>query len=229
MKDLIHQRHFGLAASVIYVILISILFLLLQFPRQSAQQRTVFIDGRSVPVAKAPTETITITDKNGNAVVIASEEDLDGDGVPNWLEIEGYYYNAISGLQPCDPVADNPCFVTDYTQWSTDGDPFSDFHEVSKANMPVGAPYNHPLVAAEHIIAVDLANFTVTPRQTITDAKGGSFGQAYQNSTTNTYEESISVTATAMIGPAGIAGYSATGSVTETTANTVSIDPQLGG
>jgi photosystem II stability/assembly factor-like uncharacterized protein len=222
MIRLIHPYHIGWAASAISILLINILFLLMPFSPASAQQRTVIIDGRSVPVATAPTETITITDKNGNTVVIASEEDLDGDGVPNWLEIGGYYYNAISGLQPCDPAVDNPCFVTDYTQWSTDGDPFSDFHEVSKANMPVGAPYNHPLVAAEHIIAVDLANFTVTPRQTITDAKGGSFGQAYQNSTTNTYEESISVTATAMIGPAGIAGYSATGSVTQTTANTVS-------
>lgn len=222
MKRLIDPLNTGLPAYAVRFILINILILLLQSSPAAAQQRAVIIDGRPVPVATAPAETVTITDKSGNAVVISSEEDLDGDGVPNWLEIGGYYYNAISGLQSCDPEADNPCFVTDYTQWSTDGDPFSDFHEVSKANMPVVAPYNHPLVAAEHIIAVDLADYTITPRQTITDAKGGSFGKAYENSTTNTYEESISVTATTMVGPGGMAGYSATGSATETTANTVS-------
>jgi hypothetical protein len=218
MKRLLNPQHIGLAAPAIAIILVTIFFLILLSYPAMAQQRTVLIDGREVPVATAPTETVTVTDKYGNTIEVASEEDLDGDGVPNWLEIGGYYYNAITGLQPCDPATDNPCYVTDYTQWSTDGDPFSDFHEVSKANMPVGAPYNHPLVAAEHIIAVDLADYTVTPRQTITDARGGSFGGAYQNSTTNTYEESISVTATAAVGPAGLFGYSATGSATETTA-----------
>ncbi|TVQ09230.1 MAG: T9SS C-terminal target domain-containing protein [Balneolaceae bacterium] len=222
MKRIIHPQHIGLAAPAIAIILVNIFFLILLSYPAMAQQRTVLIDGREVPVATAPTETVTVTDKYGNTIEIASEEDLDGDGVPNWLEIGGYYYNAITGLQPCDPAVDIPCYVTDYTQWSTDGDPFSDFHEVSKANMPVGAPYNHPLVAAEHIIAVNLADYTITPRQTITDAKGGSFGAAYQNSTTNTYEESISVTATAAVGPSGLFGYSATGSATETTANTSS-------
>jgi photosystem II stability/assembly factor-like uncharacterized protein len=187
-----------------------------------AQQKTVIIDGREIPVATAPTRTITVIDDQGNSFEVVSEEDLDGDGVPNWLEIGGYYYNAIEGLQSCDPVTDDPCYVTDYTQWSTDGDPFSDFHEVSKANMPVGPPFDHPLVAAEHIIAVDLAGYSVTPRTTITDAKGGTSGGAYENSTTNSYEESISVTATAAIGPGGLAGYSATGSATATTSNTSS-------
>ncbi|TVQ74788.1 MAG: hypothetical protein EA363_01280, partial [Balneolaceae bacterium] len=110
-----------LAAPAIAVILINIFFLMLSSFPATAQQRTVIIDGREVPVATAPTEFITITDKYGNTVEIASEEDLDGDGVPNWLEIGGYYYNAITGLQPCDPAVDNPCYVTDYTQWSTDG------------------------------------------------------------------------------------------------------------
>jgi photosystem II stability/assembly factor-like uncharacterized protein len=186
------------------------------------QEKTILIGGREIPVASAPTGTVTIIDQLGQTIEIASEEDLDGDGVPNWLEIAGYYYDAIEGLQPCDPSSDNPCFVTDYTQWSTDGDPFSDFHEVSKANMPVGPPYNHPLVAAEHIIAVDLVGYSVTPRQTITDAKGGSFSQGYETTTSSQYEESISVTTSASVGPAGMAGYSATGSVTETTAHSES-------
>jgi photosystem II stability/assembly factor-like uncharacterized protein len=203
---------------IIFIVLVGFLALPL-----GAQQKTVLIDGREIPVATSPTRTITVIDNLGNSIELLSDEDLDGDGVPNWLELGGYYYDAIEGLQPCVPTSrDNPCYVTDYTQWSTDGDPFSDFHEVSKANMPVGPPFDHPLVAAEHIIAVDLAGYSVTPRTTITDAKGGSSGGAYENSTTNSYEESISVTATAAVGPAGLFGYSATGSATATTSNTSS-------
>ena len=152
----------------------------------------------------------------------AQSPDVDGDGVPNDLELNGYYYNSSTGLESCDPEVDFPCYQTDYQQWSTDGDPFSDFDEVSGANMPVSAPYNHPYVAAEHIIAVDLASYTVTPRTTITDAKGGSLSSAYENSTTTTHEESVEVTATGSVGPGGLAGYSASGSVTESTAHTTS-------
>ena len=156
------------------------------------------------------------------ASTFAQAPDVDGDGVPNDLELNGYYYNSSTGLESCNPETDFPCYRTDYQQWSTDGDPFSDFDEVSGANMPVDAPFNHPYVAAQHIIAVDLVGYDVTPRATITDAQGGSLSNAYQNSTTSTYEESIEVTATAAVGPAGLAGYSASGSVTETTANTTS-------
>ncbi len=154
--------------------------------------------------------------------VRAQVPDLDGDGIPNVLEINGYFYDVTNGLTACDPAVDVPCFVTDYQQWSTDGDPFSDFDEISQANLPIAAPYSHPLVAAEHIIAVELVRYAVVPRQTITDARGGSFTQGYETTTSSEYQESISVTSTASVGPGGLAGYEATGTVTETTAHSTS-------
>ena len=111
------------------------------------------------------------------------ETDLDGDCVDDNLEISGYTFQ--DALLPCTPSGDDPtCFVTDPTSWSTDGDPYSDFQEVTGQNMDsrVEAPYNNPLVAAAPRIEVVLLGYTLTMKGMVTDSRGRSISSGSEQS-----------------------------------------------
>lgn len=59
----------------------------------------------------------------------------DGDGIENALEVNGFTYDVIDGIQPWNGDPDVPDFVTNPPRWSTDEDPYSDFTETSGVNL----------------------------------------------------------------------------------------------
>jgi photosystem II stability/assembly factor-like uncharacterized protein len=125
---------------------------------------------------------------DGTGISLQSDVDSDGDGIPNWLEIEGYTFNPGTGaLETCTDEELSVCFRTDPLRWSTDGDPYSDFMEATGVNMPAGvrSPFRHPLVAARPVINVRLASYDVTPIETITDVSGGEQSSSFTNTTQN--------------------------------------------
>jgi photosystem II stability/assembly factor-like uncharacterized protein len=131
---------------------------------------------------------ILYTRADGTGISLQSDVDSDGDGIPNWLEIEGYTFSPGTGeLETCTDEELTACFRTDPLRWSTDGDPYSDFMEATGVNMPAGvrSPFRHPLVAARPVINVRLASYDVTPIETITDVSGGEQSSSFTNTTSN--------------------------------------------
>ncbi|MFN2374545.1 MAG: binary toxin-like calcium binding domain-containing protein, partial [Cyclonatronaceae bacterium] len=125
---------------------------------------------------------------DGTGISLQSDVDSDSDGIPNWLEIEGYTFSPGTGaLETCTDEELSACFRTDPLRWSTDGDPYSDFMEATGVNMPAGvrSPFRHPLVAARPVINVRLASYDVTPIETITDVTGGEQSSSFTNTTSN--------------------------------------------
>ena len=171
-------------------------------------------------------ETITVYQADGTPLVLRSEDDLDEDGLSNGLEQNGYYWDSDSlKIIAWDGDPNQPYFITDPLQASTDQDPYSDYTEVSGVNLDVGvfAPEDHPLVAARPRIVVRMEEFEVIPLGTITDSRGGSQGSSYTNSTSNSSTWGVSVTQGVEYGTGGVKGStSVTGSYSETTTTTTS-------
>jgi len=140
-------------------------------------------------------ETSTATRQNQVALLTPNDEviwldagaDDDQDGVTNRLEIEGYTYSPVNGLEPCDPLTYPDCHLTDPRNWSTDYDPYSDYMEVTGINLPatVPRPYNTPLIAANPVISVELHGYDVIPIGTITKSNGETVNNNWSNTTTN--------------------------------------------
>lgn len=81
--------------------------------------------------------------------------DQDGDGIPSDYELHGFYYeiDQVTGedwFVKWDGDWKKPRYITDPTQWSTDGDPWSDWEEATKRNMDqrVKHPGDHPDIPA---------------------------------------------------------------------------------
>ena len=169
---------------------------------------------------------------DGTGISLQSDVDSDGDGIPNWLEIEGYTFNPGTGaLETCTDEELSACFRTDPLRWSTDGDPYSDFMEATGVNMPAGvrSPFRHPLVAARPVINVRLASYDVTPIETITDVSGGEQSSSFTNSTFNQTDMSFDIGLDFVrdfINPAklltGDVGFSYSNTTIETTESTSS-------
>ena len=123
--------------------------------------------------------------------------DTDGDGVPDELEVAGYYWKD-SQFVKWDGSEDVTYYRTDPTQFSTDQDPYGDGMEVSgvKMDTSVAAPGNHPLVPAYPDIYVSMGSYDVIPKATIQNSTGGSTQSAWRNEVTNerSMERSWSVT-----------------------------------
>jgi photosystem II stability/assembly factor-like uncharacterized protein len=181
----------------------------------------------ALPPAQA--QTIRHVTPAGEVVFLNARADTDEDGIENGLELDGYRFDERSGLMvACDPLQDTPCFQTDPRDFSTDGDPYSDFMEVSGVNMPsdVPRPYTHPLVAARPAIVVSLEGLTVTPITTITSSRGGEQSSSFSNSFTQTAEVGGSIGSAASLNPAELfkvesqVSFSESQSYTESTTST---------
>ena len=133
---------------VIFIILLTILFG--QVDSLLAQQVTF--------QNTANGEFFILKAADGREIRLAAQTDDDEDGIENALEINGFTYSPTDGLQPWDGDESKTYFKTDPLRWSTDGDPYSDFMEVSGVNMPAGvpSPENKPLVAARPIINIGM-------------------------------------------------------------------------
>jgi len=130
--------------------------------------------------------------------------DSDGDGVPDKLEINGYFWKD-GKFREWDGNPKVTYYRTDPTQPSTDQDPYSDGMEVSgiKMDASVAAPGNHPLVPAYPDIYVSMVGYDVETNADITNSTGGKTQSAWMNSTTDekTMEHhwDVSVTATTKV------------------------------
>ena len=102
-------------------------------------------------VSAIETERMRVVDPFLNKI----PNDQDGDGIPSDYELHGFYYEIDQAtgedwLVKWDGDWKKPRYVTDPTQWSTDGDPWSDWEEATKRNMDqrVKHPGDHPDIPA---------------------------------------------------------------------------------
>ncbi len=163
---------------------------------------------------------------DGSIVELLAGADTDGDGIDNELELNGFVFDLASGeLQAWDGDPSKKHFFTDPLRASTDGDPYSDYMEVTGANMPgsIEAPYNHPLVAARPIIAVYMTDYEVIPNGEITDEEGHSTTDSFTNETTNEDQFGVGISTEFSLNPFELASvsveanYSHTHAVTNST------------
>lgn len=123
-------------------------------------------------------------------------DDIDNDGVPNYLEYSGYTYDWKTGkFAPWDGDPAVRHWRTDPIQWSTDQDPFPDGMEASGALMDVTVqePGDDPLVPAYPNIVVRLESYAVTLNEDISYTDGGSLakGSTWNRQTTQTSSRSM--------------------------------------
>lgn len=106
----------------------------------------------------------------GNSIIkgyINPSQDIDRDGIPDAWEINGY--TVVEGvIMPFDEELHTVKYVTNPNEKSTDGDPYSDFMEVTGIGMDqsVKAPGNNPLVPAYPKIEFVPTSVDVVPSKT---------------------------------------------------------------
>lgn len=163
---------------------------------------------------------IDIVKADGSILQLAADGDVDGDGISNELEVNGYFWDADSfKIKAWDGDTTKVHFITDPLQASTDQDPYSDYTEVSGVGLDVNVqpPDNDPLVAARPIINVKMKSYTVFPLATISDARGGSQGSSYTNETSNSTTNGLESTQGIEMGTDGLnSNVSVTESYSET-------------
>lgn len=170
-------------------------------------------------------EDIVLQGRNGQLKVLKATADDDKDGIDNALEVNGYMYSPIDGLQAWDGDTTKNYFITDPRRWSTDGDPYSDYTEVTGINMhpAVTWPENNPLVAASPIIVVKMPQFSITPNGEITDTDGGSRSEEMSQEASVSVEVGYEETVGGEVGTGGIsASASSTLSMSVTASYAVS-------
>ncbi len=175
-------------------------------------------------------ETVVLKGPDGRYTIFNVAEDNDGDGIDNGLEINGFTYNINDGIQAWDGDSSKTYYITDPNRWSTDGDPYSDYMEVTGINMPsaISAPENHPLVAARPVITIKMTDYDVITLATITNTKGGEEKSSFTNevSTSNTVSASVSVGAE--LNPFKLVSAEVTASYSHTWSNTRSTTSEFG-
>ncbi len=139
----------------------------------------------------------------GDIIWLQADADDDKDGITNRLELEGYTYTPLDGLEACNPDTYPDCHLTDPRSWSTDQDPYSDYMEVTGINLPatVPQPYNRPLIAANPIIGVELHDYDVIPIGTITKSNGQTISNTWSNTTSSSNTVGGKVTTEASLNP----------------------------
>jgi hypothetical protein len=188
------------------------------------------------PVTAAPRivgnndEYIVLRSDNGKIIQLAVADDDDEDGIDNALEINGFTYDLINGLQEWNGDLGIAYFKTDPLRWSTDGDPYSDFMEVSGVNMPSGVPLreSHPLVAARPVVKIGMNDYDVIPIGEITSSEGGEQSESYTNETSETDEVGGSVSVSASLNPFELVGGEATATYSHTWTSTQSSTNSFG-
>lgn len=135
--------------------------------------------------------------------------DLDGDGIPNLMELYGYTYDPKTfelknwyvedkNGNPVDgPYFDSNgnsimYFKTDPTKASTDGDPYDDYMELigisvngMSMDSSVTLPGNRPVVPAYPDLAWSMTDYEVTVISTITTSEGHKTENTWKNETIN--------------------------------------------
>lgn len=173
---------------------------------------------------------IELLSTGGQKVTILANADDDEDGISNILEVDGFTYSPTQGLQPWDGDPNKRHFKTDPLRWSTDGDPYSDYMEVSGVNMPAGipSPENHPLVAARPVINIAMTDYDVIPISEITNTDGGEENNSFTNETSSSHEVGGEVTVEASLNPFKLASASVTASYSHTWSRTESTTSSFG-
>lgn len=125
--------------------------------------------------------------------------DQDGDGIPSDYELHGFYYeiDQVTGedwFVKWDGDWTKPYYKTDPTQWSTDGDPWSDWEEVTKRNMDqrVKHPGDHPCIPAYPDIQAAITSYSIDLNQDteIESSSGGSASDSWSvNNLTDGWEK----------------------------------------
>lgn len=109
------------------------------------------------------------------------DQDSDGDMIPDELEVNGYTY--LSGkIIPYDENLETPKYITDPNYYSTDGDPYSDFEEVTGIGMDpsVSYPGNDPLVPAYPEIKFVPARVRIVKKVTSTTSRNINTSASYE-------------------------------------------------
>jgi hypothetical protein len=201
-----------------------ILLIFINTTVQSANAQSLLKD------EKNPQKYVQLKGPDGNISQLLAEVDADGDGISNQLEVDGYTYNVINGLQPWNGDSNVVYYKTDPLRWSTDGDPYSDYMEVTGINMPsaISSPENHPLVAARPIITVKMNDYDVIPIADITDSKGGDQSSSFTNETSSSHTVSAEVTVEASLNPFELVSVSVTAGYSHTWSSTQSSTSSFG-
>lgn len=154
---------------------------------------------------------ITSLQSKAGDIPIDPKLDTDRDGIPDILEIKGYYVevaNGVVSIQSWGPEVDETKYtkyVTSPSKYSTDDDPYSDYEEVTGIGMDerVARDAQHPLVAAYPDINVNVENFTISNATTETSSEG--YGKSVNVGTTKSFSHTdantwgVGVTATANV------------------------------
>jgi hypothetical protein len=153
-----------------------------------------------------PEDMVQLVAPDGTTRLLKATADDDEDGIENALEVNGYTYSPIDGLQAWDGDSTKNYYITDPLRWSTDGDPYSDYTEVTGVNMhpAVTWPENNPLVAASPIIVVKMPEYTITPNGEITDTQGGSQSESMTQEASVAVEVGYEETVGGEVGTGGI-------------------------
>ncbi|OEH93768.1 binary toxin-like calcium binding domain-containing protein [Bacillus solimangrovi] len=118
------------------------------------------------------------------------ELDSDSDGIPNTWEINGYTFSPLIGLMEWDDeflTEELEKYVTSPLRFSTDGDPYSDYEEVTRqVDGAISTVATHPLVPAFPNIKAELDYIQITPNDTITLTDGTSVTEGWQSRTDHT-------------------------------------------
>ncbi len=143
-------------------------------------------DGQIATAEDKPGQ-VALRTAQGEKIWLQADADDDKDGISNRLELEGYTYTPLNGLEPCNPDTYPDCHLTDPRAWSTDYDPYSDYMEVTGINLPatVPRPYNRPLIAANPVISVEMDDYDVIPIGTITKSNGETVSNSWSNTTSS--------------------------------------------
>lgn len=131
-------------------------------------------------------ERIPVTAPDGSFL----PNDVDGDGIPNDYELHGFYFKVAEDGLPYFYKWDGldievKYFKTDPTQWSSDGDPFSDWEEATKINLDqrVKSPGDHPCIPAYPRLEAVLTSYTIELIEdtVVQTAEGGRAEQSWTN------------------------------------------------
>jgi hypothetical protein len=182
-------------------------------------------------IVNAPAEdAIYLMAEDGRTIRLAARADDDGDGIDNSLEINGFTYSPDSGLAAWNGDTTVTYYKTDPLRWSSDGDPYSDYMEVSGVNMPAGvpSPENDPLVAARPVISIGMPDYDVIPISQITNTSGGEQSSSFTNTTSNTDEVGGSVEVGASLNPFKLVSSKVTASYSHTWTRTQSSTSSFG-
>ncbi len=191
-----------------------ILFLFISLSFLNAQDRSSVNDER----------LIKIKGNDGKIRILGPDDDDDGDGIINRLEVNGFTYSVLDGLLEWNGDPNVKHFITDPLSWSSDQDPYSDLNEASGVNMPpsILAPENHPLVSARPKISIKMEDYDVIILEEITTSEGGYSDSSFTNETTNENTVGGSVTVEASLNPLELVGGSVEANYSHTWANTES-------